>query len=99
MKAGEESNFEKIPNRKARARPARQREWRQRQLQPSNRNGRCPSGKVHFPTHAAALRRGGKILSGEGTAPEAGAGSKVEQLWAYKCPHCGSYHLTKQAQV
>ena len=93
MKADEdEIKFEKIPNKRRRQRPTKEREYRERWLHPSNRNVSCRSGKVGFPTHEAALRRAGKILADQSHP------SGVKQLWSYKCKQCGSWHLTKQDQ-
>lgn len=49
------------------------------------------SGKVKFDTHWQALKRGGEILNEPGT--------EVEFLRAYRCPHCGKFHLTSRATI
>lgn len=50
---------------------------------PCRRSG----GKRKFATHEQALIRAGEV---------AGRNGMPSVLGAYKCPHCGWYHITKQ---
>jgi DNA-directed RNA polymerase subunit RPC12/RpoP len=50
---------------------------------------RCPQ-KRKFPSNEAAVRFAAKIVCRK-------KNTKTAYLRIYECPHCGSWHLTKQA--